>query len=68
MAPAWRESCTRWATTYWLIDLDEKNVQDMLGHVTYAVKADATNEAVLRELGVSNFDVAGGSHRIRHTG
>ena len=40
------------------IDLDEKNVQDMLGHVTYAVKADATNEAVLRELGVSNFDVA----------
>ena len=40
------------------IDLDERNVQDMLGHVTYAVKADATNEAVLRELGVSNFDVA----------
>ena len=40
------------------IDLDETNVQEMLGHVTYAVKADATNEAVLRELGVSNFDVA----------
>ena len=40
------------------IDLDEKNVQDMLGHVTYAVKADATNEAVLKELGVTNFDVA----------
>ena len=40
------------------IDLEEGNVQDMLGHVTYAVKADATNEAVLKELGVSNFDVA----------
>ena len=40
------------------IDLDEKNIQDMLGHVTYAVKADGTNEAVLKELGVSNFDVA----------
>ena len=26
--------------------------------MTYAVRADATNEAVLRELGVSNFDVA----------
>ena len=40
------------------IDLEEKNVQDMLGHVTYAVKSDATNESVLKELGVSNFDVA----------
>ncbi len=40
------------------IDVDEKNVQDMLGQVTYAVKSDATNEAVLKELGVSNFDVA----------
>ena len=40
------------------IDLAEENVQSMLGHVTYAVKADATNEAFLRELGVNNFDVA----------
>ena len=40
------------------IDLAEQNVQDMLGHVTYGVKADGTNEAVLKELGVSNFDVA----------
>ncbi len=40
------------------IDLDEQNVQEVLGHVTYAVKADGTNEAVLKELGVSNFDVA----------
>ena len=40
------------------IDLVEENVQGMLGHVTYAVRADATNSAVLKELGVSNFDVA----------
>ena len=40
------------------IDLEETNVQEMLGHVTYSVRADATNVAVLKELGVSNFDVA----------
>ena len=40
------------------IDLEEKNVQDMLGHATYAVRANATHEAVLKELGVPNFDVA----------
>lgn len=40
------------------IDLEEENVQDTLGHVTYAVRADATHEAVLKELGVNNFDVA----------
>ena len=39
------------------IDLEENNVQELLGLVTYAVKADATNETVLTELGVSNFDV-----------
>ena len=40
------------------IDSDENKVQDMLGQVTYAVRADATNETVLRELGVADFDVA----------
>ncbi len=40
------------------IDTEERDVQETLGHVTYAVRADATNEAVLKELGVSNFDVA----------
>ena len=40
------------------IDNDETKIQDMLGQVTYAVKADATNESVLRELGVPDFDVA----------
>ena len=39
------------------IDNDDSKIQDMLGQVTYAVKADATNEAVLRELGVPDFDV-----------
>ena len=39
------------------IDLDEKNVQDMLGHVTIGVTANATNEPVLKELGLPNFDV-----------
>ncbi len=39
------------------IDTDENKIQAMLGQVTYAVKADATNETVLRELGVPNFDV-----------
>ena len=39
------------------VDTDELKIQDMMGLATYAVKADATNEAVLRELGVQNFDV-----------
>lgn len=39
------------------VDTDELKIQDTLGQVTYAVKADATSEAVLRELGVPNFDV-----------
>ena len=40
------------------IDKDEGLVQEMLGKATYPVKADGTNEAVLRELGVQNFDAA----------
>ena len=40
------------------IDTDEKVVQDNLGHITYSVQGDATNEITLRELGVSNFDAA----------
>ena len=39
------------------IDKEERETQELLGQVTYAVKADATNETVLDELGVSNFDV-----------
>ena len=40
------------------IDADEARIQDMLGQVTYAVRADATHESVLRELGVGDMDVA----------
>jgi trk system potassium uptake protein TrkA len=40
------------------IDRDEQKVQGMLGQVTYAVEADATNEAALRDLGVADMDVA----------
>ncbi len=40
------------------IDVDDAKIQDMLGHVTYAVRADASNESVLRELDVADFDVA----------
>jgi len=40
------------------IDDDEKKVQAISAQVTHAVQADATDEAVLKELGVSNFDVA----------
>ncbi len=40
------------------IDTDERKVQGISSHVTHAVQADATDEAILKELGVANFDVA----------
>ncbi len=40
------------------IDLDEAKVQDLSGQVTYAVRADASNEAALKQLDVAGFDVA----------
>jgi len=40
------------------VDTNERLVQDVMSEVTYAVKGDATNENVLRELGVPNFDAA----------
>ncbi|MSQ08972.1 MAG: TrkA family potassium uptake protein [Dehalococcoidia bacterium] len=40
------------------IDSDEAKVQGMMGEVTYAVRGDATQESVLRDLGVHNFDIA----------
>ena len=40
------------------IDTEEALVQEIMGHSTFAVKADGTNEAALRELGVANFDAA----------
>ncbi len=40
------------------MDQDEKNVQDAMGTVTYAVRGDATSRSLLLELGVQNSDVA----------
>ena len=39
------------------IDLNEARIQEQLGRVTYAVRADATSESVLRELDVPDYDV-----------
>jgi len=40
------------------IDLDEAKIQNLLGQVTVAVRADASSESVLHELDVADFDVA----------
>ncbi|WNR45658.1 potassium channel family protein [Paenibacillus roseipurpureus] len=40
------------------IDLDEEVVNDMSAFLTHAVVADATDEDVLKSLGVRNFDCA----------
>ena len=39
------------------IDQDEAKIQEQLGRVTYAVRADATNESVLRERDIQDYDV-----------
>ena len=39
------------------IDVDEAKVQDQLGRATYSVRADATNESILKELDVADYDV-----------
>ena len=40
------------------LDTNGKRVQEIMGNVTYAVEADSTDEAVLEDLGVRNFDAA----------
>ncbi len=40
------------------IDSDETRVQSIAASATHAVQADATNESVLTELGLKNFEVA----------
>jgi len=40
------------------IDIDGERVQDISEEVTYAVQADVTDENVLKELGIGNFDAA----------
>ena len=39
------------------VDVDEEVVQSMVQHATHVVTADATDEEVLRSLGLRNFDV-----------
>ena len=40
------------------MDVNEDRVQSMMGQVTYPVAGNATNEAVLKELGVPDYDAA----------
>jgi trk system potassium uptake protein TrkA len=40
------------------IDSDEARVQEFSNHLTHVVQADPTNEEVLRDLGVADFDAA----------
>ena len=40
------------------IDDDETQVQVMMGKATHTITGDATNDLVLRELGIHEFDVA----------
>lgn len=38
------------------VDIDEDRVKEIAPYVTQALQADATDEAVLREIGIRNFD------------
>jgi len=40
------------------IDINEKSVQSVIPKITHAIQADATNETVLQEIGVGNFEIA----------
>jgi trk system potassium uptake protein TrkA len=40
------------------MDTAEERVQSMMGRVTYPVTGNATNEVVLRELGITDYDAA----------
>jgi trk system potassium uptake protein TrkA len=40
------------------LDVNEQKVQSVTSQITHAVHADATDESVLDELGVRNFDIA----------
>ncbi len=40
------------------LDKEEKNVLNIASQLTRAIQADATDEAILKELGIADFDVA----------
>jgi trk system potassium uptake protein TrkA len=41
-----------------VLDRREDKIQNMSQQVTHAIQGDATNETILKELGIGNFDVA----------
>lgn len=40
------------------LDIDERKVQSVAPQITHAIQADATDENVLNELGIRNFEIA----------
>lgn len=40
------------------LDEDEERIQHITAQITHAVQADATNESILKDLGINNFDIA----------
>ena len=40
------------------LDINERKVQSVATQITHAVQADATDESILNEPGVKNFDTA----------
>ena len=40
------------------LDKDETRVQDIASQITHAIQADATNETILKELGIGKFEIA----------
>jgi trk system potassium uptake protein len=40
------------------VDIDPEKVQELSDYVTHAIEADAIDEAVLKSIGIRNFDVA----------
>lgn len=40
------------------IDVDQERIQELIGRVTYSVAGNATDESLMRDLGVQDFDVA----------
>ena len=40
------------------IDHNQARIQELIGRVTYSVAGDVTDEVLMRDLGVQNFDVA----------
>ena len=40
------------------VDQDQARIQELIGRVTYSVAGDVTDEVLMRDLGVENFDVA----------